>query len=82
MLKNSDRILLTFPDTGGVVEAVVYGQSSEVILRHMAAGYVCGYGFSYQLWGGAELQVRVEGGSVVWEDSGDTGDKWKQVSSR
>lgn len=65
------------------MEAVVYGQSSKVILEHTAAGYSCGYGFSYQLWGGVGLQVRVggEGGGVVWEDSGDTGGKWKQVSS-
>ena len=68
-------------DAGRVVETIVYGQSSQVILRHVAAGYSCGYGFSYQLWGGAGLQVRVGGGggSVLWEDSGDTGDKWKQV---
>ena len=73
--------VLLFPVTGGVLEAVVYGQSSEVILVHMAAGYSCGYGFSYQLWGGVGLQLKVggEGWRVVWEDNGDTSDTWKQV---
>ena len=68
-----------------MVEATVGGDGSKVILRHTAAGYSCGYGFSYQLWGGAGLQLRVggEGGSVVWEDHEDTsGYEWKQVSLR
>ena len=62
----------------------VTGEGSKVILRHTAAGYSCGYGFSYQLWGGAGLEVRVGGeggeGGVVWKDRGDTGNEWKQVN--
>ena len=66
---------------GGVVEATVSGEGSKVILEHMAAGYACGYGFSYQMWGGVGLQVRVGGGGeVVWEDLGDTRGEWKKVS--
>ena len=66
---------------GGIFEASITGEGSKVILHHTAAGYSCGYGFSYQLWGGAGLQVRVGGGGgVIWEDYGDTGEEWKQVS--
>lgn len=59
------------------------GESSKVILRQMAAGYSCGYGFQYQLWGEAGLRLvvgGVGGGGVVWEDYGDTGNEWNQVS--
>ena len=67
---------------GGVVEASVTGEGSKVVLQHTAAGYACGYGFSYQMWGGVGLQVRVGGGGeVVWEDRGDTRGEWKKVSS-
>ena len=71
---------MCFIAVGGVFEASVSGKSSKVILRHTAAGYSCGYGFSYQLWGGAGLRLMVgEGGGVIWEDQGDTGAVWKRV---
>ena len=64
------------------MEASVAGEGSKVILQHMAAGYSCGYGFSYQMWGGTGLQVRVGGGGeVMWEERGDMRGEWKKVSS-
>ena len=78
------RCVLYKLHVGGVVEAVIGTEGSRVILRHTAAGYSCGYGFSYQLWGGAGLQVRVVGGGggVVWEEYGDTEGEWKQVRTQ